>query len=197
MTIRAKILRKLQINELSRKFVCFFRRLKKRLKWKYKVLISEDYKAIYFPIMKVASVSLRKAFEKMGFEEKELNKIKNLSDYYKFVFTRDDLDRLKSCWKDKIKKPSEMGVLANAPGLLYEDMPFEKFLESIRKIPKNRQDKHFRNQNWFISDNEGNFLVDEVINLKKMSDLENKYIYICKKIGIKNPYKLGHLNKSR
>jgi len=160
----------------------------------HKARILRNKKAIYFLIEKVATNSLKSAFEDyLGKKPFKKNYFGLYKDYFKFAFVRNPYDRLVSCYNDKIfnGRKNEDIILKNN---FYVNMPFKEFVKKVFSIPDLRADQHIRSQYYSLTDEKGNLLVDFI---GKFENLEKDYKFVCKKIGIKNPKSLPHKNKSK
>jgi hypothetical protein len=74
------------------------------------------------------------------------------SDYYKVAFTRHPIDRIASCWRQKVNL--RKGVHRTFPDYgIYCNMPFPDFVQLVATIPDSRADKHFRSQVWDLTEN--------------------------------------------
>ena len=172
--------------------------------------IFDDKKLIYISIPKVACTSI-----KIGLMAKDLDESNSpdeymnvhtitskfmsytidegRQDYYKFAFVRHPLDRLVSCYKDKVKKPIQHNgryhfdtnyntVIKILFGeTFYPEMSFEDFVRIISKIPDYLSDGHFKSQYSMLYKNGimipnyiGNFeqLSTDWKHIAKMYDLE-------------------------
>jgi len=161
------------------------------------MIVLEEYKAIYFAIPKCANTSLKATFYEMlhGKEPKnphDWNIFKTINskelvttykDYFKFTFVRDESKRLLSCYKSNLKSLSE-----GYPSYFDKDMTYEEFLDMVKSIPPLKRDIHIQPCSHFYP--------EKIDFIGDVDYLEEDYLRLCKKIGIKNPSKLKHLNKS-
>lgn len=179
-------------------------------------IILEPYKALYFPIPKVANSSMRFVCADLLNIRLPNNDISPRSiplpmatgseiipyrNYWKFCFVRNPWDRLVSCYSQKIQKDPnyrlegffEKGVskgLLKYGNVFRAGMPFEDFAHEILKIPDEKADGHFRSQHTFVRNKGGGLLVDFI---GKFERLNKDFDYICEKIGspkMQLPHKL-------
>ena len=143
------------------------------------VIVSDDYKIIFFNIKKVASTSIGSyMFKELNgknfianseiFKEKN-NWYEGFKDYYSFAFVRNPFDRLLSCYKNKIKNPNDLsketgvGLIFDPYGSkFYKNMTFKQFLEAIISLNPEEYDRHFAPQYKFVCDEDENVVVDFV-----------------------------------
>ncbi len=79
--------------------------------------------------------------------------VKVCPDYYKIAFTRHPIDRIASCWRQKVMYRSMSAHRTFRQYGIYLKMPFAEFIERIADIPDSRADKHFRSQAWDLTEN--------------------------------------------
>ena len=144
----------------------------------------EKYKAVYFRVPKAASTSLLITF-------RQIDNVKKLptaydKSFFKFTFVRNPFDRLASCFRHVIQK----GALQNIQDdpNLYREMSFEQFVDVIVDIDVDKMDIHFRPQYTFIP--------EKPDFVGRFESLEQDYLEVCKRIGIKSPPQLLHKNKT-
>jgi hypothetical protein len=99
-----------------------------------------------------------------------------------FAVVRDPLERLVSCWRDKIRDPGESGgsfVRGVHKGFLrygcafFGGMSFSEFAEAVCRIENERANPHFRDQVDFVARSDGSLLAGHIIRLSSLSaDLE-------------------------
>lgn len=143
----------------------------------------EKYKAIYFRVPKVASTSFLITLRTIDNIEQVENYDKSL---FKFAFVRDPYDRLASCYRHIIQKGA-MKNIQNHPKL-HREMSFKEFIDVIREIKIEDMDIHFRPQYTFIPETPD--------FLGKFENLQEDYLKVCEKIGIKNVPSLLFENKT-
>lgn len=104
------------------------------------VMVNDSLKLIYIGNPKVASSTMKTLFmdsmegsqfflniSYSKFAKEHISK----HDYCKFSFVRDPVERVYSCWQDKIsnnKRVADIFIITRFRGL-YPDMPFEHFVE--------------------------------------------------------------------
>ncbi len=141
--------------------------------------VRKDKEAVYVPIPKVASTSIKECF----FEAQE--GLKNYPDYmdvhhqragdslceldaaqrryFKFAFVRNPFDRLVSCYQDKVKREFQHNgryyfdssyarwVLRAVSGVEFEpSMTFRQFVVAVSRVPDRISDGHFRSQYHYL-----------------------------------------------
>ncbi len=181
----------------------FHKRRLRNTKYKYffyQNILLEDYKAIYFPIPKAGSSSMKKIFceilEVKG-EAKLKNKfpeyynyrnfpyvkkekiLKKYSNYFRFTFVRNPWDRLVSCYKNWVRDDFKERYLIYG---FKEGMSFEEFVKAVCKIPDEVSEGHFRSQHTFIVDKRGRLLTNFI---GKIENFEKYFKDICDKINLK------------
>lgn len=172
-------------------------KIKKRFEAPPSIATSSKYGAIYFRINKVASTSIKSSLLKLGFKIKNSRDPKklDLKKYkIKFAFVRNPYDRLVSCYRDKIRSPSEFGVIAADHKRLYEDMPFNEFVRKVHKIPDNKADKHFKSQHCFVTNSKGKLIPNFI---GKFENLDEDFKKIMNRLQVENPPALPQKNKSK
>lgn len=179
-------------------------------------IVSIEKRFIFFYIPKVASTSIKKALAKALFDKNVTARVHTFwfdevidvkkgayPDYFKFTFVRNPWDRIVSCYSDKILHENvtnykyKNGVFRRYARkykhLFYRGMPFEEFVRVISTIPDERADRHFRSQRSFITDENGNILVDFIGRFEALSrDLD----VLCDKTGLEK-MPLPHENISK
>ena len=170
-------------------------------------------KAIYFPIPKVASASVKMVLASMlnvvfyphnpmhrsNFPTVKVDGQKMYADYFKFCFVRNPWDRVLSCYKDKIRNKDVHGntfVHGVFDGFLRfkkfkAGMRFDEFVEVLRTIADREADPHFKSQYTFVINEKCEILVDFT---GKFENLDRDFFHICRAIGLTN-INLPHLNK--
>ncbi len=190
----------LKAKDLLRNFI--FRHRKKR----YFAQVMPSQKAIYFNIPKNGSTMLGYIFGKYIDKQKQkidIEEILNHRDFYKFTFVRNPYSRLYSSYCHFISNPNNHsqnlfngGIARNFQRFgkkFYPKMSFESFVNSLCSISDEILDEHVVPQYKFITDSDGNLVVDEVF---KLEDIDAVFPKICKRIGIE-PVKLRHDNRTK
>lgn len=144
----------------------------------------EKYKVIYFRVPKAASTSLLITFRQID-NVKKLPTAYNKSSF-KFAFVRNPFDRLASCFRHVIQKGALQNI-QNDPNL-YREMSFKDFVDIIVDYEVDKMDIHFRPQY--------NFIPEKPDFVGKFENLQEDYLEVCKRIGIKSPPQLLHKNKT-
>lgn len=198
---------------LARISFSLYNHLLREKKYRYFIhqnIVIHKYKAIYFPIPKVASSSMKKFISRIlnikGSKEHERKSpqyynfrefpfvkkneiLKKYKNYFKFTFVRNPYDRLVSCYEHWIK--NEFRSNFDIYDSVKPEMSFEEFVKAISKIPDHISDGHFRSQHTFITDRKGNLLVNFI---GKIENINTDFKKVCKKTGM--PYKkLSRINK--
>ncbi len=182
-------------------------------------IVLHKYKAIYFPIPKVACSSLKMLsadlldMKVVGSDLKEdihhqdfpcvkkYKIYKQYKHYFKFCFVRNPWDRLVSCYMNKICHVEDINRETAARFIEFGDnskifrigMSFEEFINAVCDIPDERADAHIISQHTYITDDAGNLLVDFI---GKLENIESDFSYVCDKIDIKG-IELPHLMTSK
>lgn len=122
-------------------------------------------KLLYVPVPKVANRSIKAALAAAAglpfTEEKEpdfqtvpLTAVPHLTDYFRFTFVRHPLDRLVSCYAQKVvlyARQLQMPLLFWRYGRrFWPEMSFAEFVTAVAGIPDGRADRHFRSQHTFV-----------------------------------------------
>lgn len=181
------------------------------------VWLIEDSKLAYIQIPKVATRSIRACLTEhllnceghiaeqanlssVEVEEVERRYARHISHrdimelksrYCIFAFVRNPLQRLFSCYKNKVldvRKTGAKNIFHNhgiEPG-----MSFQQFVEIVSEIPDNHADRHFRSQYWFLN-YRGQPLADKVF---RMEDFDLNWAKLAQEYGLPHP---PHRNKSR
>ena len=152
---------------------------------KHLIFSFEKYNATYFRVPKVASSSLLISFRKFDTIEKidyaDVNK-----NSFKFAFVRNPFDRLASCFRHVIQQGSLQNIQEDPR--LHKNMSFEQFVDVVTSIEVTNMDIHFRPQHTFIP--------GPLDYIGKFEDLNDDYVKILQKIGIKTSESLLHKNKT-
>jgi hypothetical protein len=122
-------------------------------------------KLLYVPVPKVANRSIKAALaaaaglpfadgQEPNFETAPLAAVPHLTDYFRFTFVRHPLDRLLSCYAQKIvlyARQLQMPLLFWRYGRrFWPEMSFAEFVTAVAAIPDGRADRHFRSQHTFV-----------------------------------------------
>lgn len=150
-------------------------------------------------IPKVASNSIKKWC-------KELRKMKEIQNFPKgkhfiFTFVRNPYDRIVSCYEQKVNRKKDKiyyrdfdNFLSKHPKIKKGQTSFKEFVKILSKVPDYKADQHIRSQYTFLTDKKGRLISDFV---GKSEHLNQDCKKVCKILGIKNPPKFPHKNKSR
>jgi len=194
------------------------------------IIALHGYKALYFAIPKVANSSmkafcaelLKTEIDQIYYdpewgprpfripESRKLLKIKKIllkknevdvySGYWRFALVRNPLDRLVSCYTQKIKddrkaysnkKPKFRNKLRELG--FNSKMSFDDFAHLVCEIPDLYADSHFMSQYLHITDKNEKLIVDYVGHFE---NINSEFQKICEKIGIED-IELPHLLKSK
>lgn len=122
---------------------------------------------------------------------------------FKFAFIRHPIDRLYSCWKDKIcerldlRRPAVTGEDAGelSPAFarfkgLYRNMPFEEFANYVSRVPDEHADDHFISQYVYITSSEGQIIP----TCARFEDLHQVWPNIASQAGLQA--ELGHYQRT-
>ena len=119
--------------------------------------------------------------------------------YWKFCLVRNPWDRLVSCWKQKVCNTNSSRVDANrvAASLagydeFFPGMSFERFVHAVAEIPDEHANGHFRSQYTFVTDEQGNLVVDFV---GRMEAIEMDMNHVFRTIGVSG-HSVPHLLSS-
>lgn len=186
-------------------------------------ILLDKYKAIYFPIPKVACSSMKKFcadlleiktdhlidldeeihYLKFPFipNKKIYKKYKN---YFKFAFVRNPWHRTLSCYLNKIKSEKNYNKTPYTNGVFngfikfnkfWAGMSFREFVEAIAEINDEQANNHFKSQYKFLEDAKGNWLPDFV---GKIENMEKDFSFVCSKLNInKEKFILPHLMQTK
>lgn len=147
------------------------------------VMVNDNLKLIYIGNPKVASSTMKSVF--MGvlegsqfvsntsysqFTKKHADK----QDYCKFSFVRDPVERIYSCWRDKItnkKRFADVFIISRFKGL-YPDMPFDDFVEWLCSAEGQDDfaDRHWMSQSQLLISGDPAF---DNINFSAMQELND------------------------
>jgi hypothetical protein len=155
---------------------------------------------IYVPIPKVANRSIKTALaDKVGISGKlsahkyhwDFISVKDvlLHSNYSFAFVRNPLERLVSCFVQKIEKKNSKNLLWKYGNLIDQESSFKDFAEFVCRTPDSIADRHFKSQHKFLLRN-GEIAVDY---LGKFEHLETDWKVLSEQFKL--PL-LNHTNKS-
>ncbi len=140
-------------------------------------------KLLYVPVPKVANRSIKAVLadaaglpfaegQESDFETVPLTAVPRLTDYFRFTFVRHPLDRLVSCYAQKIvlyARQLQMPLLFWRYGRrFWPEMGFAEFVTAVAAIPDGRADRHFRSQHTFVY-REGKSIVDFVGRFEQLA----------------------------
>jgi len=170
------------------------------------MLLNDKYNLIFVHIQKTAGTSITNNLQQLDGTRSIGNqhslikyyKIDNIEKYFKFCFVRNPWDRLLS-WYNMLQRKGVHNDWTNY--VLNNSSNFSEFLDLTDTIYETyEKEKIFKedypksitiNQLDYISDNEGNIVVDFI---GKFENLQNDYAHIMKQLNIPAP-PLQHLNK--
>jgi len=140
-------------------------------------------KLLYVPVPKVANRSIKAALaaaaglpfedgQEPDFQTVPLTAVPDLTDYFRFTIVRHPLDRLVSCYAQKIvlyARQLQMPLLFWRYGRrFWPEMSFAEFVTAVATIPDRRADRHFRSQHMFVYP-QGKLAVDYVGRFEKLA----------------------------
>lgn len=146
-------------------------------------LLSPTLKLVYVPVPKVANRSIKAALAAAagqpgaelaaaGWQTIPLPQLARLEGYLRFTFVRNPLDRLLSCYAQKVvlyARQLQLPLLFWRYGRqFYPEMHFATFVETVATIPDHLADRHFRSQHTFLYD-KGELLVDFVGRFEQLA----------------------------
>jgi len=167
----------------------------------HQYIVSDEHKIVFLNIKKVASSSITECMKSKLNANVEFLWCKKYQDYFSFAFVRDPLDRLLSCYNNKIKAPNiknpqtNIGIIFDkyhTDKLFYKGMSFKKFLRAISSLDPSQYDPHFLPQYIRVCDNNKNIVVDFI---GKFESLKNDFHYVLVKNNLPILI-LPHLNKT-
>lgn len=170
------------------------------------VVVNDLYKLIYIGNPKVASSSMKSIFLNSLPESQFyldisfaafLQQNPDRSDYTKFSFVRDPIERIYSCWQDKIsnqKRFADIFIITRFKSL-YPDMPFDEFVDwLLSEEGKDKYaDRHWMSQSVLLNAQSlkyGNVCYHDIKDLNKV--VENFVV----RNGLQKfqPRNINHLN---
>lgn len=159
-----------------------------------KALYLPEHRLVYVPIQKVANTSVRRTIRAhLGESEYvsleggadraycviNLAETARLTDCFRFGLVRNPLDRLASCYTNKIGerdgsrqlfKEYERTIYPFIPSEQFDpSMSFDEFVEAVCRIPDKFADRHFRSQHCFLH-HRGRLAVDFVGRLETIDE---------------------------
>lgn len=148
-------------------------------------IVCHETGLIYVPNYKVLYSSIRE-FLRSRFSEftdlpettHALNSNVNLespefADYVKFTVIRNPWDRVTSCFRDKMEKPSNVEFWQTPLAILTgkNEARFEDFVQFISTVPDTHSDPHWRSQyGTLVNGSKTKLLVDHVARLDTLND---------------------------
>jgi hypothetical protein len=169
----------------------------------YAIILPEIH-LLYIPVTKVANRSIKAALadhvglpyddpHEADWQKVPLQAVSNLTNYFRFTFVRNPLDRLLSCYAQKIvlyARQLQLPLLFWQYGDLFTaEMSFADFVRAVASIPDEQADRHFLSQHHFIYHNEV-CLVDFIGRFEK---LNHDWAILQQQAGLG---KLAHYNPS-
>lgn len=180
---------------------------------RYRNIVMHERKALYFPIPKAASSSIKKVIAKdlglyRGADIHELSYpaiphafLKRCKGYFKFAFVRNPWDRAVSCYLNKILKDPGVNEDQYEKGiykywakynLFHAGMSFAEFVDAVCRIPDVEADAHFRCQASFFKTPAGDLEMDFI---GRFENLAEDFRFAAGKIGWAG-VELEHVNRS-
>ena len=169
-------------------------------------IVSRRHRIIYYEVTKAASSSIRLLMAQLEglstdrgpaeveFELVRHGDLKKYAGFDRFSVMRDPLDRLVSCYKDKIRGLLEASPSGHTGGLMpglerynrlpgvrlfYPEMSFEKFVRVVTRIPDSLAERHLRSQHRYFLDPRGRSLVDRLLRFEYLEeDLEAYFAHL-------------------
>lgn len=146
-------------------------------------------------------------------EQYELNKPQLLrrleggwyADYFKFAFVRNPFDRLLSCWREKLSRPSAPGfkrmtyeASEGPPIELTQGMDFLDFVEAVYRIPEEEANVHWQSQSEVLCSEETMYLslqTTMVDFIGRFENLAEDFATVADRIGLTD-YEMPHMLKT-
>ncbi len=160
----------------------------------------DSLKLVYVPIPKVANHSIKKVLaQKVGMRGKlsahkydwnyvALNTLSAIP-YYSFSMVRNPLDRLVSCYVQKLEMKQASTLFWKYGNQLKKGISFYEFANFVCKTPDSIADRHFKSQHCFLFYN--NQLVVDYVG--RFENLEEDWGKIAERFELES---LSHVNKS-
>ncbi len=183
---------------------------------KPKIWYLSDIDLVYLQIPKIASTSVTRSLSKFVLEQhgskmdidqvgrQQVREVAtNCSHHsstkltaakyktaYKFSLVRNPLERLWSCYKNKVLDPYHN----NGENIFWNhgitlDMSFDEFVHCVATIPDNKINRHLKSQCWYLYD-QNQCLADYIARFETLS---NDWLTLVTKFGLPN---LPHANPS-
>lgn len=168
---------------------------------KPRAILLDTLEFIYIPIPKVANRSIKTVLQqkiglpptisshKADWKYISLSKIAT-HPYYSFGFVRNPLDRLVSCYVQKIQMKNANELFWKYGKKIHPKMSFEAFASFVCSTPDHLSDRHFKSQHCFVSVN-GKVIVDFI---GKFEQLEADWSRLDKQYDLGS---LAHFNQSK
>jgi hypothetical protein len=169
------------------------------------ILSSQKYRFICVGNPKVGSSSLKKYFNEeisdgkidMSLSYSSYSAQISLDDFHTCSFVRDPVDRIYSCWKDKITNQNRFAdifIITRFRGL-YPDMPFAEFITWLlnREGSDENADRHWLSQHKLLANSQGEVNFDYIGTMK---DFSADFNIIAEQVGLRNK-KIGSENSSK
>lgn len=131
-----------------------------------KAVFVPELSLIYLPVTKVANRSIRAAIAahiglpyvghptSADWHTLGLAKVRRCNEYFRFAFVRNPLDRLLSCYSQKIvlyaRQTGPPHQFWRYGSRFHAAMSFAEFVQEVAKIPDALSDEHFRSQHTFL-----------------------------------------------
>ena len=135
-----------------------------------------------------------------GFDEVSLKDFKDYPDYFKFAFVRNPLDRLVSCYFEKVVKVQTMPDNSGVEDGMYKcfrvypydfrTMSFSDFASFVFSLPLANMDVHFRPQYTFLPED-----LNTLDFIGRFENFNQDLNIIKEKLNISHEHK--HLYKSK
>jgi hypothetical protein len=152
------------------------------------VLVNKQYKLIFVGNPKVATSTMKHVFSDIlpdsefyldiSFNDFAASHSEK-SQFKKFTFVRDPVERIYSCWLDKIsnqKRAADIFIITRFKGL-YPDMPFESFVNWLCSThgADEGADRHWMSQSSLLSCASPNFQEMCFINVLELTKIVNNF----------------------
>ena len=160
----------------------------------------EGIKLIYIPIPKAANRSVKTALakkvdkhysisaHKANWDFISLSKVDS-SQHFSFSFVRNPLNRLLSCYLQKVKMKHFFKNFWKYGNLVNANMSFEDFVDFVINTPDYLADRHFKSQHLFLQ-KDGKIIVDFI---GKVENMVEDWKFLSSEFDLPP---IPHLNKS-